>query len=58
MRIEKKMAEIGLEVPAIEVHTDVPLIPGVKVEDRFGLEHADGAMAVPGVTSASGGPAT
>ena len=56
MRIEKKMAEIGLEAPAIEVRTDVPLIPGVKGEDRFGLEHADGAMAVPGVTVGEWGP--
>ena len=31
MRIEKKMAEMGLEIPVIEVRTDVPLIPGVKV---------------------------
>ncbi len=31
MRIEQKMAEMGLAVPEIEPRTDVALIPGVKV---------------------------
>ena len=32
------------------------LILGVKVEDRFGLEHVDACMAVPGVTFGEWGP--
>ena len=61
---EWQPAEIwGLDVPEYlrkadpwPLNPEGELILGVKIEDRFGLEHADGSMAVPGVTFGEWGP--
>ena len=31
LRIEKKLEEMGIELPAVEPNTQIALIPGVKV---------------------------